>query len=270
MSLTMEPSVEPTPPGRGRRTLGAVLPPLVAFAVLFGGWELFVRVRDISPLVLPAPSAIVRAVWDDPTYWLEQARVTGWEAFLGLLVATIVAWILAIAMAESRTMDRALSPVVTMIQVTPVIALATPLVIWLGFGLAPKIVKAALITFVPMVVNLTTGLRSVDPDSAEVLASVGASRVDVFRRLRVPHAMPYLFSALRVCVGLALIGALVAEWFGSTEGLGRTMVQARNSLAITDLWAAVGVLAVMGVLANGVVRLVERYALRWYTATGAN
>jgi NitT/TauT family transport system permease protein len=121
-----------------------------------------------------------------------------------------------------------------------------------------------------MVVNLTTGLRSVDPDSAEVLASVGASRVDVFRRLRVPHARPYLFSALRVCVGLALIGALVAEWFGSTEGLGRTMVQARNSLAITDLWAAVGVLAVMGVLANGVVRLVERYALRWYTATGAN
>jgi NitT/TauT family transport system permease protein len=148
--------------------------------------------------------------------------------------------------------------------------LATPLVIWLGFGLAPKIVMAALITFVPMVVNLTTGLRSVDPDSAEVLASVGASRVDVFRRLRVPHAMPYLYSALRVCVGLALIGALVAEWFGSTEGLGRTMVQARNSLAITDLWAAVGVLAVMGVLANGVVRLVERYALRWYTATGAN
>lgn len=269
MSVTMEPHLEPVPPGRGRRAAEAIGPPLVAFAVLFGGWELFVRSRDVSHLVLPAPSAIAREVWDAPGFWLEQARVTGWEALLGLLAATAVAAVLAVLMTEVGAMDRALSPVVTMVQVTPVIALATPLVIWLGFGLAPKIVMAALITFVPMVVNLTTGLRSVDPSCDEVLRSVGASRLDVFRTLRVPHALPYLFSALRVCVGLALIGALVAEWFGSTAGLGRTMTQARNALAITELWAAVGVLMLMGVVGTGVVRLVERRCLRWFTEASA-
>lgn len=261
----MEPEIPPTPPGRGRRAAGAVLPALIAFAVLFGGWELYVQLADVSPLVLPAPSAILREIWDAPGFWLDQARVTGWEAILGLGLATVVAAVLATLMAEFRTMDRALSPVVTMIQVTPVIALATPLVIWLGFGLAPKVVMAALITFVPMVVNLATGLRAVDPASEEVLRSVGASRRDVYVVLRVPHALPYLFSALRVCVGLALIGALVAEWFGSTAGLGRTMTQARNALAITELWAAVVVLMLMGVVGTAIVRLVERVSLRWYT-----
>jgi NitT/TauT family transport system permease protein len=261
----MEPQIPPTPPGRGRRAVSALLPPLVAFALLFGGWEAYVRLNDVSPLVLPAPSAILREIWDAPAYWWDQAKVTGWEALLGLALATAVAAVLATLMAEFRAMDRALSPVVTMVQVTPVIALATPLVIWLGFGLAPKVVMAALITFVPMVVNLATGLRAVDPASDEVLRSVGASRRDVYLVLRVPHALPYLFSALRVCVGLALIGALVAEWFGSTAGLGRTMTQARNSLAITELWAAVVVLMLMGVVGTAVVRLVERISLRWYT-----
>lgn len=269
MSLTMEPQIPPTPPGRGRRTAGAILPPLVAFVVLFGGWELYVRAADVSALVLPAPSAILREIWEAPGFWWHQARITGWEALLGLGLATVVAAVLATLMAEFRTMDRALSPVVTMVQVTPVIALATPLVIWLGFGLAPKVVMAALITFVPMVVNLATGLRSVESASEEVLRSVGASRRDVFVVLRIPHALPYLFSALRVCVGLALIGALVAEWFGSTAGLGRTMTQARNALAITELWAAVVVLMLMGVVGTAVVRLVERIALRWYTEAGS-
>lgn len=267
MSVTMEPFVPPDPPGRHRRAAAAVLPPVVAFAALFGGWELLVRARDISPLVLPAPSAIWDALREDPGYWWDQALVTGSEALLGLLVATTVALVVAVLMAHVRAFDRALSPVVTMVQVTPVIALATPLVIWLGFGLAPKVVMAALITFVPLVVNAVTGLRAIDPMTEELLRSVAASRWEVFWKLRVPQALPYLFSALRVCVGLALIGALVAEWFGATEGLGRTMTQARNSLAITKLWAAVAVLMIMGIAATTLVRLVERWALRWHTET---
>lgn len=260
----MEPYVPPSEPGRGRRAFSAVLPPTLAFAVLFGGWELFVRASDISHLVLPAPSAIGREIWDEPGYWWSHAMVTGSEALLGLLIALVVAIVLAILIAHSTVMDRALTPVVTMVQVTPVIALATPLVIWLGFGLAPKVVMAALITFVPLVVNAAMGLRSIDATTEEVLRSVAASPSEIFWKLRVPQALPYLFSALRVCVGLALIGALVAEWFGSTEGLGRVMTQARNSLAITKLWAAVAVLMAMGIVATTLVRLVERRVLRWH------
>lgn len=260
----VQPSGSPSAPRTIRAAAAAVVPPVVAFTVLFGGWELFVRVRDVSEIVLPPPSAIARALWEEPGYWWHQAVVTGTEALLGLALATVVAVVVAVLIAHSRTMDRALTPIVTMVQVTPVIALATPLVIWLGFGLAPKVVLAALITFVPLVVNLSTGLRAVDPASEEVLRSVAATRAEVFRKLRLPHALPHLFSALRVCVGLALIGALVAEWFGSTEGLGRTMTQARNSLATTKLWGAVAVLMAMGIVGTTVVRLVERWALRWH------
>jgi len=252
------------PNGRVRRTAGHLLPAAVSFAVLFGGWELFVRARGINELILPAPSAIARELWDNPGRWWDDAVVTGSEALLGLGAAFVVAVTIAVLVCHSTVMDRALTPVVTMVQVTPVIALATPLTIWLGFGLAPKVVTAALITFVPLVVNVSTGFRAVDPTTHELFRSVAASRTEVFWKLRVPHCLPFLFSALRVCVGLALIGALVAEWFGSTEGLGRTMVQARQSLAYTKLWAAVAVLMLMGIVGVTTVRVVERRVLRWH------
>lgn len=254
----------PTADGWARRTAAVVLPALASFAVLFGGWELFVRSRGINQLILPAPSAIARELWEHPGRWWDDAVVTGGEALLGLGVAFVVAVGLAILISHSVVMDRALTPVVTMVQVTPVIALATPLTIWLGFGLAPKVVTAGLITFVPLVVNVATGFRAVDPTTHELFRSVAASRAEVFWKLRVPHCLPYLFSALRVSVGLSLIGALVAEWFGSTEGLGRTMVQARQSLAYTKLWAAVAVLMLMGIVGVTVVRVVERRVLRWH------
>lgn len=249
---------------RLRQGLAGLLPPLVSFTVLFGGWELFVRRRGIREIILPAPSAILTEVWNHPGRWWSDAVITGREALLGLSASFAVALVVAVLVSHSSLMDRALTPVVTMVQVTPVIALATPLTVWLGFGLAPKVVTAALITFVPLVVNATAGFRAIDPATHELFRSVAASRREIFLKLRVPHSLPYLFSALRVGVGLALIGALVAEWFGSTEGLGRTMVQARNSLAYTKLWAAVLVLMMLGIAGVTVVRVVERWVLRWH------
>ena len=252
-----------------RRTVRAVAPPLVAFAVLFGGWEWFVRARDIKIIILPAPSDIGTELWNRPGRWWDDAMVTGWEALLGFLLAFVVAIVLAVLISHSRVAERALMPVVTMVQVTPVIALAVPLVIWLGFGPAPKILMAALITFVPLVVNAATGFRAVAPTTLEVLRSVHASRREIFFTLRVPHSLPYLFSATRVCVGLALIGALVAEWSGSSAGLGYRMIRAQNQLAITQVWAAVAVLMIMGVVVTTLVTLLERRVLRWHVGHGS-
>lgn len=241
-----------------------MLPALAAFIVIFGGWEWFVRSRGISEIILPAPSAILVEVWENPGRWWSDAVITGREALLGLSAAFVVAIVIAVLVSHWALMDRALTPVITMVQVTPVIALATPLTVWLGFGLAPKVVTAGLITFVPLVVNAATGFRAIDPATHELFRSVAATRREVFWKLRLPHSLPYLFSALRVGIGLSLIGALVAEWFGSTEGLGRTMVQARNSLAYTKLWAAVLVLMLMGIAGVTLLRLVERWVLRWH------
>jgi ABC-type nitrate/sulfonate/bicarbonate transport system permease component len=239
-------------------------PPLLAFAVLLGAWEAFVRLRDIRSFLLPAPSAVARELWDNPGTWWADAVVTGREAVLGFVAALVVASVLAVAIVHLRPLERALLPVITMVQVTPIIALAPPLVVWLGFGLSPKVVMAALITFIPFTINAIRGLRSVDPDTLELLRSVDASRREVFLTLRVPHALPYLLAAARVSVGLALIGALVAEWSGSSEGLGYTMIRAQRNLDATKVWAAVFVLTSMGLVGTLAVGAAERRLLRWH------
>jgi NitT/TauT family transport system permease protein len=252
---------------RGRRLASSVAPPLVAFAVLVVAWELFVRLGHVRAFLLPAPSDVVQELADHPGVWWHDALVTGKEALLGFVVAFLVALLLAVLMVHVRPLERALLPVITMVQVTPIIALAPPLVVWLGFGLSPKVLMAALITFIPFTINAITGLRAVDPDSLEVMRSVDASRREVFTKLRLPHALPYLLAAARVCVGLALIGALVAEWSGSSEGLGYTMVRAQRNLDAAKVWAAVVVLTVLGLLGTLVVTFAERRMLRWHPST---
>lgn len=253
--------------GVRRLLAGRIGPPLVAFALLLGAWEAFVRLRGVRRFLLPAPSAVARELWDNRGAWWDDAVVTGREAVVGFLVALVLALVLAIAIVHVRPLERALLPVITMVQVTPIIALAPPLVVWLGFGLSPKVVMAALITFVPLTINAIRGLRSVDPDSLELLRSVDASRAEVFTKLRLPHALPYLLTAARVSVGLALIGALVAEWSGSSEGLGYTMIRAQRNLDATKVWAAVFVLTSMGLVGTFVVTLAERRLLRWHPST---
>jgi NitT/TauT family transport system permease protein len=241
-----------------------VLPTVAGFAVLFGLWETVVRLRNVRALILPAPSAIAETLAERPGYWLGHAGATALEAALGFALALAVALGLAVIMVRWRFAERALLPVLTMIQVTPIIALAVPVyLLFRSFGLAPKVVMAALVCLIPFAANALSGLRSVDADTLEVLRAVDAGPTEVLLKLRLPHALPYLFTAARVCVGLALIGALVAEWSGSSEGLGYVMVAAQNNLATAAVWAAVVVLASLGLIGVALVGLVERRALRW-------
>jgi NitT/TauT family transport system permease protein len=240
-----------------------VLPGVIALAVLLGGWQIGVEVSHVSPIELVGPLSIFQELWRNPSLYLDSAWVTGQEAFWGFLVAFVVAIGAAIVIAHSKIMERALAPLVVMLQVTPIIALGPPLVIWLGFGPQPKIVLAALITFVPLLTNAAVGFRAIDPSTLEVMRSVDASRLDVFLRLRVPHSLPYLLAAIRVCVGLALIGAVVAEFFGSSAGLGYVMVSGQKSLDVYEVWASIFVLVFMGVLGVSLITLVGHRLLRW-------
>lgn len=242
---------------------GAVGPPLVAFTVLLGGWEAAVRLTGIRRLVLPAPSAIAGAVVEDWRGWIDAAWVTAQEALAGFGLALVVALVLAVAATAAPSVERAVLPVVTVVQLVPVVALAPALVIGLGFGMTPRVLVAALITFAPLTVNAIVGLQAVDTDALEVLRSVDASRLEILLKLRIPHALPYLAAATRVCVGLSLIGAMVAEWQGSSEGLGYAFTRSQRALATDRMWAAVTVLALMGVAGTAVVGAIERRLIRW-------
>lgn len=247
-----------------RRALLLGAAPLVFAALLLAVWETWVRARDIREYLLPAPSAVLDAFRDDPSRYLEAGATTLYAAVGGLVIATAVAFALAVLMAHSRSLERALYPPAVMIKVTPIVAVAPLFTIWFGFGVLPKMLVASLITFFPMLVNAVIGLRAIDPAAHEFMRSLDASRAQVFWRLRLPSSLPYVFAALRISVPLALIGAVVAEFLSGTSGMGQLILIANGDLDSPALFAAVFVLAAIGVVLTGVVSYIERRVLFWH------
>lgn len=250
-----------------RRGIVAAVAAVVGIATFLGLWELAVWAFAIEQFKLPAPSDILGALADDPGFYVRNARTTIWEAFLGFAMALAVALVVATVMAHSRLVEQAVLPLAVLIQVTPIIAYAPAIVIWLGFGLKPIVLITSLVCVVPFLVNAVTGFRSIDPTTYELLRSVDASRREIFFRLRVPHALPYLFSAARISVGLALIGAVLGEFFaGTTRGLGHSIKRAQSLNLVLQLWGSIYALALVGALATLLIGAIERIALRWHSS----
>lgn len=251
------------PPRRVRRFL-LTIAPVMGLATVFLGWEAYVRVTDIRPLTLPLPSDILRHVIDNPGFYWDNGLVTAREAAAGFVLAFLAAVVAATVMAHSRFMERAGMPVIVLIQSTPVAVLVPVFLLWFGFSPWPKVLTAALFAWIPFVANALTGLRAIDPDTHELLRSTNASAWEIYWRLRMPHALPYLFSAGRICIGLALVGAVVGEFFNSKNGLGNAARVAQSRLLVDQLWGSVFVLAFMGVVAVLTLAAVERRVLRWH------
>ncbi len=201
-----------------------------------------------------------------PGLFASNALVTLYEAAAGLALGAAAAMVFAAAALHSRLLDRILSPLVVASQTVPVIALAPLLVLWLGYGALPRVIVCALIAFFPMAVTSLEGLRATDPQLLELLRSVGASRWDVFWRVRFPGAAPYLTAGLRTGATLSLVGAVVAEWTGADHGLGYLVLSANSQLATAQAFAAVLLITVMGLAAYGGVVLLQRRLGRWHPA----
>ncbi len=256
----------PQRPQHVRRSAMTVAP-IVGLVVVFGIWEFYVRVFNISPLTLPTPWSILVHLRHEPGFYWRHAQVTLLEAAWGYGLALAASLIVATFMAHSRFVERSSMPVIVLLQSTPVAVLAPVFLIWFGFGHWPKVLVAAVFCYIPFTINEFTGLRSVDPNAYELLRSVSASRTEIFWKLRFPQSLPYLFSAGRLCVGLALVGAVIGEMFGgSTEGLGNTARVGQVRLLIDQLWGSIFVLAFIGVIGNLLLAAVERRVLRWHSS----
>jgi NitT/TauT family transport system permease protein len=245
------------------RGFGPALFGLVSFFVL---WEVVVRATDTPVFVVPAPSAIIPRLWDELPNYSYEFLFTLAAAGAGLLIGTTVGVFGAVLMANWRILERSLFPLAVILKLVPFIAIAPLLRIWLGYELQPKIVLASLITFFPVLVNCITGLKSVDPLALEFFRSVGASRLEILMRLRWMTTLPYLFAALKVNVNLALIGAIVGEFFGATHGIGKIIDQTSQILDIRSMFAAVMFLAATGVTLTLLMNVAERRVLFWHDA----
>lgn len=252
-----------SPSGMGS-LMGRLLPPGVALGLALGLWEAGVRLGGVPVYLLPAPSTVLARLAAEPLYFLKEGAVTLLEALGGFLLGTAVALAGAVAMAHSRLLERALFPLAVLVKVTPLIAVAPLFILWFGFGPLPKVLIASLLTFFPVLVNAILGFRSVDPLALDFLRSLDASSWEVFRHLRLPSALPYLFAGFRTTLPLAVIGAVVAEWFSGDTGLGAVIIVAYHNLDMPTLFAAVLVLAVLGVSLTGVVSWLQRRLISWH------
>ena len=252
-----------------RTTITDLLPPVAALLVAAGIWEAWVRLRDVPEYLVPAPSAAVARMAEDPVFFAREGLITLQGALAGFAVGSTVAIVLAAVMAHSRLLEKTILPLAILVKVTPIVAIAPLLAIWFGFGLLPKVFIAGLIVFFPVMVNGLVGFRSVSPGALELLRSLAASRLEVFLKLRLPSALPYLFAAFKVSIPLSVIGAVVAEWFSGDRGLGRVIQVANNNLDLDTAFGAIFSLAILGVGLYLLTAALERRLLFWHeSATG--
>jgi ABC-type nitrate/sulfonate/bicarbonate transport system permease component len=226
-------------------------------------WQIWVEVRDTPDWYLPAPSQVIRTLWEDRSSLARNAWVTLEEVVAGLAVAIVAGVAMAIGIHASRILERAAWPLVIASQAIPVVALAPLLLIWFGHGLAPKVIMTALIAFFPITVATVDGLRSADRETLDLLRTMGANRFQRFLIVQAPGAMPAFFSGLKVAVSVAVIGAVIGEFVGSDSGLGHAIVLANASLRTDYVFACVVVLSVMAITLFGIVLLIERLAMPW-------
>jgi ABC-type nitrate/sulfonate/bicarbonate transport system permease component len=243
-----------------------VLPPLLAGVMLLALWQVYVALSGVREGTFPSPVEVARALVRDRSLLLSSAWTTLSEILLGYAAAIIVGVGLALLVASSRVVERAIYPWLVISQLVPIPAFAVVLVIWIGFDIFPKVIVIALVSFFAIAVNTIDGLRATDPQLLDLLRTFGAGRWQRMRIAQVPSALPYLFSGMRVAAALAVIGAVFAEWVGSSNGLGYLILTYGNQTETAKVFAAVVALAVIGVGLFAAVGIVERLALPWYRA----
>ena len=251
------------------RRLTDILAPLVLIIALLGAWEAACRVLEVPAYFLPTPSAVAASLWADAPTLAASAYNTLAMALAALVLASLSAQALALLVALSPILERAIKPLAVVLQVTPVVAIEPLVVIWAGIDNPERaiIALAALVAFFPIFSGAITGLKAADPDLERLFDLYGAGRVKRLARLRLPSAVPFLLEGHKVAAGLALIGAVVAEFVagsGGAQGLAWRILEAGNRLQTARMFAALVVLGLMGALLYAGLARLERSGLRWW------
>jgi ABC-type nitrate/sulfonate/bicarbonate transport system permease component len=246
-----------------RDTISRTALPALLLIALVGIWEAAVRLTDTPRWMLPAPTDVFRAFRDDRGMLLEHTRVTLVEVLVGFGIALVAGLLAGIAIDSSRIVERAVYPLLIASQTIPMVVLAPLFLIWFGYGLLPKVLITALVAFFPLAVNTVDGLRSADREVIQLLRSMGASAWGRFRLAKIPSALPSIFSGARLAVTFSVIGAVFGELVGAKAGLGYLMDRSAAQFETSRVFAAIFILAFMGVGLFMLVSLLERLLLPW-------
>jgi NitT/TauT family transport system permease protein len=238
---------------------------VLLFAASVSLWEAAVRILQVPMFIFPSPSEVAFALWRGfaSGVYLTHLRYTLVETLLGFVVGAALGFSLGTVVALSRPVEFFLYPYIVMFQSLPKVALAPLIVVWFGLGLSSKVINAALVAFFPLLVNTMVGLRSSEEERVNLMRSLAASDWQIFWMLRLPNAMPFVMAGLDVAMILALIGAIVAEFVGSTHGLGMLMQSMNFTMDVSGQFSILLILSVVGLVLNRIILLIRRRIMFW-------
>ncbi|OJU40592.1 MAG: ABC transporter permease [Microbacterium sp. 69-10] len=240
--------------------------PVVFVVAVLLVWWLVTAMKWVKPFIIPSPGDTWAAFSNNAAYLAQHTWVTTYETLVGFVIAVIVGLFVAVIMVYSRGLEQTLYPVILFAQVIPKIAIAPLFIVWLGFGMEPKILVAVLMAFFPVVISGLAGLRSVDPEILQLTSTMGAGRWRTFTKVRLPAALPELLSGLKVAATLAVTGAVVGEFVGANEGLGYVILQANGNLDTAMLFAALIIMSLMGVVLFAIIQIAEKFLIPWHAS----
>ena len=248
---------------RKRRNLNLILAPWIFTIAFFVIWEVSVNAFNISRFVLPAPTRIAETLWQFQGPLLYHSFHTAWMTLAGFMLAVVTGLVLGILLGASRFVNAGAYPLLVGFNAIPKVAVVPILAIWFGVGWQAPVLTAFLISFFPIVVNVATGISTVEPETEDVLRALGASKTDIVVKVGIPRAMPYFFGSLKVAITLAYVGSVIAEYNASNVGVGNLMARASADFNVSLLWASLVALAVLGVIMYALTAIVEERMTGW-------
>lgn len=245
------------------RNITSKLSPVLALALLVGVWAAVCGFGAIPASMLPSPGAVAAALAREFPVLMRQAKTTLIEAFAGLGIGVALAFLFASLMDRFRVLYDAAYPLLVITQTIPTIAIAPLLVLWMGYGMQPKIALVVLTTFFPITVALLDGYKSVDPDEISLLRSMGAGNLKIFRYIKFPASMNHFFSGLKISASYAIVGAVIAEWLGGFDGLGVYMTKVKKAYAFDKMFAVIILIVVISLALMLLVTLLRKVLMPW-------
>ena len=242
--------------------------PAVTVAVLLVVWEAVVRLGMVPNFLLPSPTQVIAALIGDAPLLATHAMTTIAESVLGLAIGVVVGFVAAVLMDRFEVIYLAFDPLITISQTIPTVAIAPLLVLWFGYGLAPKVILIVLTTFFPIAVSLVSGFRAVDPDMIDLMRTMGASDLQIFTQVKLPGALEQFFSGLRISATYAIVGAVISEWLGGFSGLGVYMTRVRKSFSYDRMFAVIILISVLSLALMRLVDFLERVCMPWKHVEG--
>ena len=240
-----------------------VLPPLGFTIALFAFWQIICKLFDVPLTILPAPSDIFAALWQYRVPIIDNSWVTLWTTLVGFALATVFGLLIGIAVGWHKNIYSAIYPVLVGFNSVPKVAVVPVLILWFGLGEVPAIITAFLISFFPIVVNVATGLATTNPELEDVMRALGASKLDIMRKVGIPGSLPYFFGSLKVAITLAFVGAVVSETVGANKGIGKLMLDAQAAFQVQIVFAGLLVLAFLGIVLYAATAIIEKRFTGW-------